>query len=96
LQRGSSNEKLLHDRLQNLIASLGEKEVSKTLFIEGKPYVVRILEIRQLTARPLHEVSAEIRRELAPVKLKTTIKTLSDELKKTANVQYATLNKTGN
>lgn len=88
IQSGSSNDRLLHNRIRSVIHSMAIAETSKTIIIDGKPYIIRITDRVQHQAKPLNEVSAEIRRTLAPVRLKSAIKLLSDELLKTANVQY--------
>ena len=87
-RKGEVDEKILHPKLQALMQPLKPGEASNLSFVEGKPYVVRILGEEQLPPKPLHEVSAEIRKSLVPVQLKQAIKLAADELLKTVNVEY--------
>lgn len=92
-RQGNMDEKLLNPRLRRLMRSLDVGQSSDVTFIEGKPYIVRIISEEEIPPRPLNEVSAEIRRSLVPVQLKKAVKTVSKELLKSIKVEY--LSETG-
>lgn len=85
---GSSDDKLLNPRLQALIAPLKKGDTSNITLVDGKPYLLRITEESQQTAKPLSEVSGEIRQALVPLQMKKAIKDAADTLMKSANVEY--------
>ena len=63
-------------------------ESSKIFFVKGGAQVV-ILDKQLVTpAKPLSEVSGEIRKMLAPIQLKKAIKKASDEAKKVIKIEY--------
>ena len=72
-----------------MLNTLEEKQTSKPFFIDGKVYVARITSAEQQKARPLNEVSAEIRKTLAPLQLQQAISSISDEILKTVKVEYS-------
>lgn len=88
LKQGMSNEDILHKQLQTVMSSLALNETSRPFLIDGVPQVVRITAERKESARPLNEVSAEIRRALLPGQLKIAVKQVADELEKSANIEY--------
>ncbi len=88
IKQGNSDEKLLHAQLYKVIKTLKPGETSKPFFVEEKPYVVRVTKENQKSARPLNEVSAEIRQTLLSVQLKTAVRQLSQDLTKLANIEY--------
>jgi len=51
-------------------------------------FIIRVIGEKKLVPKPYSEVSAEIRKKLAPVKLKAAIKGLSQEIVKKAQVTY--------
>lgn len=85
---GKTSEKLLNTQLQSVMINMKTKDISRPVFIEGKPYIVRISKEKQVKARPLTEVSTKIRRMLAPQQLKNAIKIVSEKLMKDAKVEY--------
>jgi hypothetical protein len=88
LRRGQDDETVLHPKLRQLIARLSVGEASDLTFIEGLPYAVRVTAERETAARPLAEVSDEIRKTLAPIKLKQSVKQASERVIKHAEVAY--------
>ncbi len=61
---------------------------SAPMLIGGnQPYLVRVLEERRTPPRPLAEVSADIRKTLAPVQLKKAIQQLSERAMKNLDVE---------
>ena len=87
-QHGQVAERLLHPLLRQLMKSLKEGETSRISFIEGKSYVVRIVDEKKIAPRPLQEVSAEIRKALVPVQLKNGVKKASAQVLATAEIVY--------
>jgi len=87
-RRGRVAEKILHPRLNQLMRPLKKGETSQLTFIEGTAYAVRIVDEKQLAARPLNEVGAEIRKALVPVQLKKSVKLASQQVLQSADVVY--------
>lgn len=85
---GKTSEKLLNAQLRAVMSKMKNKDISRPVFIEGKPYLVRITKESQTKARPLAEVSTDIRRMLAPQQLKKAIRKVSDKLMKEAKIEY--------
>jgi hypothetical protein len=74
LQRG-----LLDKATEAAANKLNAGEVSNVVFIEGVPTIIRLLEVQTIVAKPLAEVSAEIRRKLAPIQIKKAVKKASEK-----------------
>lgn len=85
---GTSSEKLLNNQLLAVLSGMKAKDISRPVFIDSKPYLIRVTAEKDTKARPLTEVSADIRRMLAPQQLKKAIKIVSDKLMKDAKVEY--------
>jgi hypothetical protein len=88
LRSGQGDEAVLHPKLRQLMDQLAVGKASKLTFIEGAPYAVRVTAERARPARPLAEVSDQIRKTLAPVKLKQAVKQASDQVLENAEVAY--------
>ena len=87
-RRGLVTDKVLHPRLEKLMKDLKTGEYSNLIFIKGAPYVVRIVEDKQLPPPPLDKVSDEIRRALVPVQLKKAVKQASEQVLAKSEVVY--------
>jgi len=87
-RRGLATDKVLHPRLEKLMKDLKTGEISNLIFIKGVPYVVRIVEDKQLPPQPLDKVSDEIRRALVPVQLKKAVKQASEQVLAKSKVVY--------
>lgn len=85
---GKTSEKLLNAQLRAAMTNMKNKDISRPVFIEGKPYLIRITKEVSTKARPLAEVSTKVRRMLAPQQLKKAIRVVSDKLMKQAKVDY--------
>jgi hypothetical protein len=85
---GSADEKMLQPEIGNLLASLQKGQTSPLTFIEGKPYLVRVLETRMTAAKPLTEVKEDIRKILMPRVYKQAAQQVSAEVMKKARVKY--------
>lgn len=87
-RQGQVAEKILHPQLQQLMKTLKKGETSQLVFVKGSPYVVRIVNEEKIAPRPLSEVSFQIRKSLAPVQLKKSVKQAAAEVLETAVVVY--------
>lgn len=88
LRRGHGDEGVLHRKLGQLMAQLAVGQASKLTFIDGTPYAVRVTAEREIPPKPLAEVSEEIRKTLAPVKVKDAVKQASAQVLKGTEVAY--------
>ena len=79
---------LLEKPLEDELLRLAKGQSSDVVLFKGIPHVVRVIEITQLTARPLSAVSADIRKKLATFKLKKAVKEASDAAINQAEVRY--------
>lgn len=87
-KKGRAVKGVMDERLYALINATKQGETSPLTYIEGEPYLVRVLDRKNKAPRPLAEVRAEIRRALAPVKVKEAVRQVSDEVLKSADVVY--------
>lgn len=88
LRRGTTEEAVLHTKLRSLLQGLPLDRTSDLTFVEGRAYVARITQERAGALKPLSEVSAEIRRTLAPAQLKHSVKQAAEQVMKDAKVSY--------
>ncbi len=88
-RRATGDAKVLTAQLRDLILSLKAGQSSDLTFIDGKLYAVRVVEVKSIPARPLSEVSTQIRKMLLPVQLKKAVKQASDQVLGNATVEYA-------
>lgn len=86
-RNSSIKQSLLASPLDSMVASLEPGEAS-SVFYGDTLYRARLLKKDNLGYQPLSEVSAEIRRKLAPVQMKKAVKLVSDEALKSVNVEY--------
>ena len=87
-QNAEARKGLLNKHLEQLINSLEVGQVSDVSFVDGNLIVVRVTGISQLAPKPLSEVSADIRKTLAPLQLKKAVKKASQEAIAGAEVKY--------
>lgn len=87
-REGMMTDNVLHPRLENLMKDLKTGETSNLVFIKGVPYVVRIVEEKQIPPQPLDKVSEQIRRALVPVQLKKAVKQASEQVLAKSEVVY--------
>ena len=78
---------VLNDPLKTLVKLTPKGEVS-SVHIGEEIVVVRVLGVEQLQARPLGEVSGEIRKRLAPMQLRKSVKQLSKVALQQVKVEY--------
>ena len=87
-RRGGTAERILHPKLQKVMQSLNKRESSPLIFIKERCYLVRVIEEKKRPARPLQEVSGQIRKILAPAQLKKAVEQASREVLQKAEVEY--------
>ena len=87
-KKGKVVKGLLHKELQAMMNKLEKGKSSKLRFIDGRPYVVRIIEEKEVKPLPLSEVSIEIRKKLGPIQLTKVVRQISKDVLKTADVVY--------
>ncbi|MCP4979529.1 MAG: hypothetical protein GY935_03420 [Gammaproteobacteria bacterium] len=85
-QSGVADAGLLSKKLLQVIDSQPVATVSDIHFIDGVPYIVKVDEVLQKSAKPLNEVRASIRKTLAMAQLKEAVRTLSETVKQQASV----------
>jgi hypothetical protein len=79
---------LLEQPLRGLVESTEAGSIAP-LYVDGQLLLVRVTGEERLPARPLSEVSGEIREKLAPQALKQAVKSLSEEATRQVKVQYS-------
>lgn len=79
---------VLEPKLTAVLKGLDSQQTSDIIFQGANPVVVRLNQKQVLPARPLSQVSAVVRKSLVPIQLKKQIEKLSNELMKTAKVEY--------
>lgn len=85
---GLVDSKVFHPRLQVLVESLKLNQSSELTFIEGKPYIVRIISEQRQTSRPLADVRADIRKILVLEEFRKATKIATKEILSKVNVKY--------
>ncbi len=79
---------LLEQPLRSLVEPTAAGSIAP-LYVDGQMLLVRVTAEERLPARPLSEVSGEIREKLAPQALKQAVKSLSEEATRQVKVQYS-------
>lgn len=87
-QKGKLRPGVFDAKLENILANLEQGETSTLSMQKGRPYIIKLVERKQQPAKPLLAVSADIRKQLAPVALKKAIKQKTDKLKESAEIEY--------
>lgn len=87
-QRGTTQNGALQQTLRNMVAQLGVGASSRLTFVDGRPYLVRVLEEKATPAKPLSAVSAEIRQTLLPEQVKQSVQAASALVMKDTKVEY--------
>jgi hypothetical protein len=77
---------LLEPALERAVKSLKVGESSDLIFVKEIPYMVRVLNIEPLPAKPLSEVGVQIRKKLAALQLKKSVKAASQQAISNADV----------
>lgn len=79
---------LLEQPLRSLVEPTAAGSIAP-LYVDGQMLLVRVTAEERLPARPLSEVSGEIREKPAPQALKQAVKSLSEEATRQVKVQYS-------
>ncbi len=82
----SANTEILKQPLKSLVSSTAAGSVSP-LHVTDQLIIVKVRDRTELPPKPLQEVSAEIRRKLAPLKMKEAIKEISDAASKQLTIE---------
>lgn len=80
---------LLNKSLQQALNMLSAGQTSDIILHEGDIYLLRVSRETRTPPRPLAQVSASIRKTLAPVQLKKAVKKASEEAIKQADITYS-------
>lgn len=88
LERGSSAAGLLNNALDEALKKMKPGETSEVVSVDGQFHLLRLKAERQTPPKALSEVSADIRRQLAPLQLKKAVKQLSETARAQAKVEW--------
>lgn len=83
-----SSPGLLEAPLADALGQLSEGETSNVLYLDGQIHLLRLSRVRQSPPKPLSEVSAEIRRALAPLHLREAVKSVSEKALAESEIRY--------
>jgi hypothetical protein len=87
-RQGEGGEGALHSRLASLIAGLSPGQTSGLTYIDGKPYLARVIEEVKRPPRPLEDVRDEIRTALMAKSKSEALSQIASNLSTKARVQY--------
>ena len=90
LVRGRSSDQQLPEELAQALAKLGKDATSELLNVNGRYYLLRVTSLIQTPAKPLAEVSGEIRQTLAPLALRDAVREASEQAKAQAKIEWLT------
>ncbi|KGJ86798.1 peptidyl-prolyl cis-trans isomerase [Colwellia psychrerythraea] len=79
---------LFDKEVAEVIETLNKDENSKIIFVQGQPYIIRVIAIQTLPAKSLSSVSTAIRKKLAALQLKKAVKESSKQVLQQVNVVY--------
>jgi parvulin-like peptidyl-prolyl isomerase len=88
--QGRSKAGLLDKTTEQTLQRLKKGETSDVFYVEGQLHLVRVNNITTTSAKPIAEVSGEIRKKLAPLMLRNAVKKVSDDVRAAAKVQIST------
>lgn len=76
---GRLSEKALHPKLKKLMEGLEMDKASNIAFVQGRPYMGRIIGEEKVPARPLQEVRGDIVKALTAVNLRDAVKRVGEK-----------------
>src|SRR5690606_33404626 len=79
-QEGRTRAGLLEPALEQAISGLSAAEISDLIYVNDQIYVVKVTKVTQLTPKPLTDVSATIRKQLAAQQLRSAVKKASEDV----------------
>ena len=86
LNQSPSN--LLEAPLADALIQLSEGETSGVVYLDGQIHLLRLGQTTQSAAKPLSEVSSDIRKVLAPLQLREAVKAASEKAQAEAEIRY--------
>lgn len=86
---GKAIPEMLDRNIADLVAKTPVGTSSELTESNGTLFLLRVTAEEEQAAKPISEVSSDIRKRLAPQQLKVTLKKLSDDALKAAKVQYS-------
>ncbi len=86
-RQGNSGDKLLQQPLRNVLQQTEIGQVSKPFYLQGRLYVVKVTSERNTPAKPLHEVSSDIRKSLVPIQLHKAVEEITKPLIEKSTVE---------
>ncbi len=88
-QEGRARPGLLEPALEQEISRLNATEISDLIYANDQIYLVKVTNVTRLAAKPLTDVSADIRKQLAAQQLRSAVKKASEEVLKKVQVKSA-------
>jgi hypothetical protein len=79
-QEGRARPGLLEPTLEQAISRLNATEISDLIYANDQIYIVKVTNLTQLTPKPLTDVSANIRKQLAAQQLRSAVKKASEDV----------------
>lgn len=79
---------LISPELETVVINMTSQDKPSVVMVNTVPHLVRVIGTKHLPAKPLSEVSASIRKKLAPIQLKVAVKDLSDRVLSNTKVEY--------
>lgn len=89
--QGRTDGPLVDKRLLKTIHSLSAEEVSDVIYLDKKPYIVRLLRYQSGKIKLFNSVRIQIRKTLATKHMKAAIKQEAEKVLSTARVEYINL-----
>lgn len=86
-QQGRSKPGLFSAELDQVLARLQKGETSDVFYIDGELYLLRVTGISEVAAKPLTQVSADIRQRLAAQVLRDAVKEASETARAKAKIE---------
>lgn len=86
-QEGRARPGLLDPALEQAIGLLVAAETSDLIYINDQIYLVKVTHVNRLAPKPLTDVSAAIRKQLAAQQLRSAVKKASDDVLKKVEVK---------
>ena len=88
LRRGRSDESALPDEIRSALVQLATGETSALVSGSGRYSLVRVTRVLTTPARPLAEVSGDIRQRLAPMAVKDAIRKSSEQAQSQFKIEW--------
>lgn len=85
---GQTKSNVLHAKLMSVLENLTKGKASPMVFIDGKAYVLRVLQETKIAPRPLGEVKEKIVASLKPIQMKKAVKKVSEQVLENTTVEY--------